>query len=142
MRREAGGAFSAGLGVLLRRAATATLPAFALTTVSLFVSPTPLSRKHSLRPGFLLGKMAPIETDAVRVYKGLVDSLLDRAVQVKPDGQIEPPLTETLVGKAIWEAPEGREQEAVQQLNQQTRLAAVEIAFREKFYRILVRRDL
>ncbi|KAJ5403890.1 hypothetical protein N7509_003761 [Penicillium cosmopolitanum] len=81
--------------------------------------------------------MAPIETDAVRVYKGLVDSLLDRAVQVKPDGQIEPPLTETLVGKAIWEAPEGREQEAVQQLNQQTRLAAVEIAFREKFYRIL-----
>ncbi|CAI7569683.1 unnamed protein product [Penicillium manginii] len=81
--------------------------------------------------------MAPLETDAVRVYKGLVDRLLDRAVQVKPDGQIEPPLTETLLGKAIWEAPEGEEQKAVQQLNQQTRLAAVEIAFREKFYRIL-----
>lgn len=86
--------------------------------------------------------MAPLETDAVRVYKGLVDCLLDRAVQVKPDSQIEPPLTETLLGKALWEAPEGKEREAVNQLNQQTRLAAVEIAFREKFYRILVRRGL
>lgn len=83
--------------------------------------------------------MAPVETDAVTVYKGLVDRLLDRAVQVKPDSRIEPPLTESLLGEKIWKAPEGQE-EAVQQLNQQTRVAAIEIAFREKFYRILVRR--
>lgn len=85
--------------------------------------------------------MAPLETDAVQVYKGLVDRLLDRSVQVKPEGRIEPPLTEALLGKAIWKAPEG-EEEAIQQLNQSTRLAAVEIAFREKFYRILVRTPL
>ena len=83
--------------------------------------------------------MAPLETDAVRVYKGLVDHLLHRAVQTKPEGRIEPPLTETLLGKNIWKVSEVEgEHEAVQQLNQQTRLAAVEIAFREKFYRILV----
>lgn len=82
--------------------------------------------------------MALPEIDAVSVYKGLVDHLLERAVQVKPDGQIEPPLTEALLGKTIWKSPETDKEEAIQRLNQQTRLAAVEIAFRDTFYRILV----
>lgn len=77
----------------------------------------------------------------MQVYKGLVDSLLDRAAQVKADKQIEPPLTETLLGESIWQVPE-EHQGAVQGLNQQTQFAAVEIAFREKFYRVLVRRAL
>lgn len=72
------------------------------------------------------------------MYRGLVDNLLDRAAQVKPDKQIEPPVTEALLGEPIWQVAE-QDKNAVNQLNQQTQLAAVEIAFREKFYRILVR---
>lgn len=82
--------------------------------------------------------MAPVELEVVDVYKTLVDSLLDRAADLKPDKQIEPPLTDALLGEAIWQVP--REFDGiVLQLNQQTQFAAVEIAFREKFYRILVR---
>ncbi|KAJ5580049.1 uncharacterized protein N7459_006034 [Penicillium hispanicum] len=80
--------------------------------------------------------MATAGVEAVQVYKGLVDSLLDRAAQIKSDKQIEPPLTETLLGESIWQVPEEL-QGAVQSLNQQTQFAAVEIAFREKFYRVL-----
>lgn len=82
--------------------------------------------------------MAIAEIDAVQVYRALVDGLLDRAAQVKPDKHIEPPVTEALLGESIWQVPE-QEQGVVKHLNQQTQLAAVEIAFREKFYRILVR---
>jgi len=82
--------------------------------------------------------MASLEIEAVRVYKGLVDALLDRATQVKPD-QIEPPLTEGLLGDRIWQVPV-QEEGITKQLNQQTQFAAVEIAFREKFYHLLVRR--
>lgn len=82
--------------------------------------------------------MGSAEIEAVQVYRGLVDSLLDRAAQVKPDKQIEPPVTEALLGEPIWQVPE-QEQGIVKHLNQQTQLAAVEIAFREKFYHILVR---
>lgn len=81
--------------------------------------------------------MGSMEIEAVQVYKELVDSLLDRAAQVKPDKQIEPPVTEALLDEPVWQVPEGK-QEIVQPLYQQTRLAAVEIAFREKFYHILV----
>lgn len=82
--------------------------------------------------------MANEDVAGVHVYQRLVDNLLDRAAQVKPDKQIEPPLTETHLGESIWELPsEGKED--TKHLSQQTRLAAVEIAFREKFYRVLVR---
>ncbi|KAJ5090498.1 hypothetical protein N7532_009182 [Penicillium argentinense] len=80
--------------------------------------------------------MAPVEVAAVRVYKRLIDWLLDRAAQAKPDGQIEPPLTEATLGDSIWKVPE-EDQHAVQHLQPQTRFAAVEIAFREKFYHLL-----
>ncbi|KAJ5747989.1 uncharacterized protein N7511_009685 [Penicillium nucicola] len=72
----------------------------------------------------------------VQVYKRLVDSLLDRAAQVKLDKQIEPPLTEAHLGEAIWK-PSPEDEEAIKHLNPQTKPAAVEIAFREKFYRLL-----
>jgi THO complex subunit 1 len=81
--------------------------------------------------------MANEDDAGVHVYKRLVDSLLDRAAQVKPDKQIEPPLTETHLGESIWQVRS--EDKATKHLSPQTKLAAVEIAFREKFYRVLVR---
>ncbi|KAF7172699.1 hypothetical protein CNMCM5623_004886 [Aspergillus felis] len=70
------------------------------------------------------------------VYRKLVDDLLNRAEQIKQDAQIEPPLTEAHLGDSIW-AIQGEEKRLVEQLNQQTRFAAVELAFREKFYSLL-----
>ncbi|KAJ6124966.1 THO complex subunit THOC1 [Penicillium samsonianum] len=80
--------------------------------------------------------MANEDVAGVQVYKRLVDSLLDRATQVKPDKQIEPPLTETHLGESIWQVP-SEDDKATKHLSPQTKLAAVEIAFREKFYRVL-----
>ncbi|KAJ5464759.1 uncharacterized protein N7458_000445 [Penicillium daleae] len=80
--------------------------------------------------------MAAPELEAVRLYKEVVDRLLERAAQVKPNSQIEPPLTEGTLGEPIWQVPTEK-QEVVKELNPQTQFAAVEIAFREKFYRIL-----
>lgn len=82
--------------------------------------------------------MAAPELEAVRLYKEVVDRLLERAAQVKHNSQIEPPLTEGTLGEPIWQVPTEK-QEVVKELNPQTQFAAVEIAFREKFYRILVR---
>lgn len=82
--------------------------------------------------------MAAPELEAVRVYKEVVDRLLARAAEVKPDSHIEPPLTEGTLGEPIWQVP-AEQQDIVKDLNPQTKFAAVEIAFREKFYRILVR---
>ncbi|KAJ5207074.1 THO complex subunit THOC1 [Penicillium cf. griseofulvum] len=80
--------------------------------------------------------MANEDSAGVRVYKRLVDSLLGRAAQVKPDKQIEPPLTETHLGELIWQVP-SEDGKATEHLSPQTKGAAVEIAFREKFYRVL-----
>jgi THO complex subunit 1 len=82
--------------------------------------------------------MANEDAAGVQVYKRLVDDLLNRAAKAKPDKQIEPPLTETHLGESIWQLP-SEDNEATKDLSQQTKLAAVEIAFREKFYRVLVR---
>ena len=49
--------------------------------------------------------MANEDIAGVQVYKRLVDNLLDRAAKVKPDKQIEPPLTETHLGESIWQVP-------------------------------------
>lgn len=82
--------------------------------------------------------MATPNVEAVQVYKSLVDGLLKRAVQVKPNEQIEPPLSEGVLGESIWQVS-GTSADVVKHLNQQTLFAAVEIAFRDKFYYILVR---
>ncbi|KAI3149742.1 hypothetical protein CBS147325_2273 [Penicillium roqueforti] len=80
--------------------------------------------------------MANDDISGVQVYKRLVDNLLDRAAQVKPNKQIEPPLTETYLGESIWQVP-SEDDKVTKHLSPQTKLAAVEIAFREKFYRVL-----
>lgn len=82
--------------------------------------------------------MANFDVESVNIYRKLVDHLLERAESVKPDKQIEPPLTETHLGEALW-AVQNEEEHAVKNLSQQTQFAAVEIAFRERFYNVLVR---
>lgn len=82
--------------------------------------------------------MADADVEATRIYRGLVNDLLDRAERAKPDKQIEPPLTEAQLGDTIWQV-QGKDAQVVNGMNQQTRFAAVEIAFREKFYGVLVR---
>ncbi|KAF7116534.1 hypothetical protein CNMCM5793_005015 [Aspergillus hiratsukae] len=80
--------------------------------------------------------MSAADHDATHVYRRLVDDLLNRADQIKQDAQIEPPLTEAHLGDSIW-AIQGEEKQLVEQLSQQTRFAAVELAFRERFYSLL-----
>ncbi|KAL4812596.1 THO complex subunit 1 transcription elongation factor-domain-containing protein [Aspergillus spinulosporus] len=80
--------------------------------------------------------MANIEVDVIEIYRRLIDGLLDKAEQVKPGKEIEPPLTETQLGESFW-LVRGEDEQTVKQLSQQTQFAAVEIAFREKFYGIL-----
>lgn len=82
-------------------------------------------------------EMANEDVAGVQVYRRHVDNLLLRAAQVKPDKQIEPPLSESHLGESTWRLlPE--DGKAIEHLSPQTRLAAVEIALREKFYHVLV----
>ncbi|KAL4888569.1 THO complex subunit 1 transcription elongation factor-domain-containing protein [Aspergillus ambiguus] len=80
--------------------------------------------------------MADVDVESIRTYRRLIDGLLARAEQAKPDKQIEPPLTESHLGETIW-VLEGEDAQVVGRFGQQTQFAAVEIAFREKFYSLL-----
>lgn len=131
----AGGAFQKSWLLRLRRAAAITLPPpFLSYTIqyTCFVSTIPTREEERAVD------MATEDTAGVQVYRRQVDNLLDRAAQVKPGKQIEPPLSESQLGEPIWQVST-EDTEATEHLSQQTRLAAVEIAFREKFYRVLVR---
>ena len=77
------------------------------------------------------------DIEEVRPYRGLISNLLDRAAAVKPEKHIDPPLTEAQLGASIWTLS-GADDEIVKRVSQLTRYSAVEIAFREKFYSILV----
>lgn len=81
--------------------------------------------------------MASFDVDTVNVYRKLVDRLLECAENAKPDKQIEPPLSEAHLGETPW-LIQGDDERIVSNLGQQTQFAAVEVAFREKFYNILV----
>ncbi|THC95755.1 hypothetical protein EYZ11_004752 [Aspergillus tanneri] len=80
--------------------------------------------------------MTDVDAESIHVYRRLVDDLLAKADQVKPDKQIEPPLTETHLGESIW-LVQGKDEQVTKRFSQQTQFAAVEIAFREKFYSLL-----
>ncbi|KAE8350691.1 THO complex subunit 1 transcription elongation factor-domain-containing protein [Aspergillus coremiiformis] len=80
--------------------------------------------------------MASVDAESIHVYRRLVDNLLARADSVKPDKQIEPPLTETHLGESIWQL-KGDDEQIANRLSQPTQFAAVEIAFRERFYSLL-----
>jgi len=75
--------------------------------------------------------------ESVQVYRRLIESLLSKADELKPDKQIEPPLTETDFGDSAWHI-EGSDANVLKRENQQASYAAVETAFREKFYDLLV----
>ncbi|KAL3475306.1 THO complex, subunit THOC1 [Aspergillus californicus] len=76
------------------------------------------------------------DLDVTDVYRRLVDSLLTKAEEVKPGKEIEPPLTESLLGGSFW-LVRGEDERIASQLNQQTKSSTVEIAFRERFYSLL-----
>jgi THO complex subunit 1 len=113
---------------------TAEPPFITRSLRELYNHPYPFSVKLALGDSV---RMSLAEHDAMHIYRKLVDDLLNRAEQIKKDAQIEPPLTEAHLGESIW-AIQGEEKQMVEQLSQQTRFAAVELAFREKFYNLLV----
>ncbi|KAL2836518.1 THO complex subunit 1 transcription elongation factor-domain-containing protein [Aspergillus pseudoustus] len=80
--------------------------------------------------------MANADDDMIDVYRKSIGSLLAKAEEVKPGREIEPPLTETQLGESFWLLQGGYEWPS-QQYSLQTRFAAVEIAFRERFYNLL-----
>ncbi|KAL4787559.1 THO complex subunit 1 transcription elongation factor-domain-containing protein [Aspergillus varians] len=80
--------------------------------------------------------MANADADVIGVYRKLINFLLAKAEQVKPGKEIEPPLTESQLGESFW-VVQGEDVQLIEQLSQQTRFAAVEIAFRERFYSLL-----
>jgi hypothetical protein len=81
--------------------------------------------------------MAGEDVRAVKVYRRLVQDLLDKSAQVKRDGGIEPPLTDADLGDAIYQIQQGQEG-VIKDQGQQAHYAVVETAFREKFYNLLV----
>jgi THO complex subunit 1 len=81
--------------------------------------------------------MSDADIKSVKAYKELVRSLLAKAAQVKPAGQVEPPLTEVNLSDTIWRA-RGKDEVGLKEQAQQAHYAAVETAFREKFYELLV----
>lgn len=75
---------------------------------------------------------------AVQTYRKLVQRLLDRASELKQSSAIEPPITESDLGDVTREI-DNEEQETLKNPGSQSNYAAVETAFREKFYHLLVR---
>ncbi|KAM5429782.1 hypothetical protein McanCB21832_007249 [Microsporum canis] len=73
---------------------------------------------------------------AVKVYRNVIHSLLEKAGSVKDTPSIEPPVTEASLGDIIDRVLTG-DDGAPGGSNQQTQFAAVETAFREIFYDLL-----
>ncbi|KAL1962631.1 hypothetical protein VTN77DRAFT_9345 [Rasamsonia byssochlamydoides] len=80
--------------------------------------------------------MSDADVESVKAYRRLVNDLLAKAAEVKPENQIEPPLTEADLGGSIWRIPRPEGDTETEQ-KQQANFAAVETAFREKFYELL-----
>ena len=81
--------------------------------------------------------MSGEDVRAVKVYRKLVQDLLDKSAQVKRDSIIEPPLTDADLGDAIHQIQQGQDG-VLKEQGQQAHYAVVETAFREKFYNLLV----
>ncbi|EEP77785.1 conserved hypothetical protein [Uncinocarpus reesii 1704] len=78
--------------------------------------------------------MAVGDIRSVQVYRKHVQELLEKATEVKQSSAIEPPVTESDLGDAIrWIDDDGEDASK----SAQAAYAAVETAFREKFYRLL-----
>ncbi|KKZ63072.1 hypothetical protein EMCG_02573 [[Emmonsia] crescens] len=81
--------------------------------------------------------MAGEDIAAVRVYRQLVQGLLDKAAEIKKDCSIEPPLNDADLGDAIHCIQQDQESGLLKEQSQQAQYAVVETAFREKFYDLL-----
>jgi THO complex subunit 1 len=82
--------------------------------------------------------MSRVEIESVKAFRGRVHELLLKAAQVKPKKQIEPPLTEADLGDSIWHIKGQGDATDMKEQTQLLQYAAVETAFREKFYELLV----
>lgn len=72
--------------------------------------------------------------DSTATYRCLVRDLLAKAAEVKKGHDVEPPITEASLGDLV-DLKNGNIQA---ETNKQMNFAAVETAFREKFYELLV----
>jgi hypothetical protein len=81
--------------------------------------------------------MAGEDVQSVKSYRILVRELLEKAAESKQDSDIESPLTDTDLGGTLWRVQKVKDEITGGQ-NQQAQYAAVETAFREKFYDLLV----
>ncbi|KAK2760196.1 hypothetical protein FQN54_002263 [Arachnomyces sp. PD_36] len=80
--------------------------------------------------------MAGEEIQSVQSYRFLARELLEKAAEAKQDLDIEPPLTDADLGETLWRVQKIKDGVAGGK-NQQAQYAAVETAFREKFYDLL-----
>lgn len=74
---------------------------------------------------------------SVQSYQALVREILEKAAESRKDWDVEAPLTENDLGETLSQVQKIQEEVAGGQ-NQQAQYAAVETAFREKFYDLLV----
>ncbi|KAL5333174.1 THO complex subunit 1 transcription elongation factor-domain-containing protein [Aspergillus crustosus] len=80
--------------------------------------------------------MANADVGVIDIYRRSIDSLLEKAGHVKLGKEVEPPLTEHQLGEYFW-LVQGKDGESPSNSSRQTKFAAVEIAFRERFYGLL-----
>ncbi|EFR04301.1 THO complex subunit 1 [Nannizzia gypsea CBS 118893] len=76
------------------------------------------------------------DVGAVKVYRDVIRSLLEKAAASKDAPSIEPPVTEASLGGVVEHVLTGEDGISAG-INQQTQYAAVETAFREIFYDLL-----
>lgn len=75
--------------------------------------------------------------DSTVAYRSLVRDLLAKAAEVKKGHEVEPPITEASLGDLV-DRPYFKNGNIQPETTKQTNFAAVETAFREKFYELLV----
>ncbi|OAX85595.1 hypothetical protein ACJ72_00009 [Emergomyces africanus] len=80
--------------------------------------------------------MAAEDIASVKVYRQLVQDILDKAAEIKKDCRIEPPLSDVDLGDAIRRIQQDQDR-GLKEQSQQAQYAVVETAFREKFYDLL-----
>ncbi|OJD18116.1 hypothetical protein AJ78_01834 [Emergomyces pasteurianus Ep9510] len=80
--------------------------------------------------------MAAEDIVSVKVYRQLVQDLLDKAAEIKKDCSIEPPLSDADLGDVIRRIQQDHEN-LLKEQSQQAQYAVAETAFREKFYDLL-----
>lgn len=87
--------------------------------------------------GLFYFKMSVQDIRTVQIYRKIVEELQEKAAELKRTPTIEPPLTEAELGDTIRDTLQ-RKIESEGNYSPQSHYAAVETAFREKFYELVV----